>query len=41
MVILGPLLISVVVRTLGWAILMGNQGLINQALMAWASPTSR
>ena len=32
-VILGPLLISVVVRTLGWAILMGNQGLINQALM--------
>ncbi|HSV78717.1 MAG TPA: ABC transporter permease [Ramlibacter sp.] len=33
-VILGPLLISVVVRTLGWAILMGNHGLINQALMA-------
>jgi putative spermidine/putrescine transport system permease protein len=32
-VILGPLLISVVVRTLGWAILMGNQGLINQALI--------
>ena len=32
-VILGPLLISVVVRTLGWAILMGNQGLLNQALM--------
>lgn len=32
-VILGPLLISVVVRTLGWAILMGNQGVINQALM--------
>lgn len=31
--ILGPLLISVVVRTLGWAILMGNQGLINEALM--------
>ena len=33
-VILGPLLISVVVRTLGWAILMGNHGLINEALMA-------
>lgn len=33
-VILGPLLISVVVRTLGWAILMGNQGLINQVLMS-------
>lgn len=33
-VILGPLLISVVVRTLGWAILMGQQGLINDALRA-------
>ncbi|SOY92690.1 Spermidine/putrescine transport protein; ABC transporter permease protein [Cupriavidus taiwanensis] len=31
-VILGPLLISVVVRTLGWAILMGNNGLINETL---------
>ncbi len=34
MVILAPLLISVVVRTLGWAILMGNEGLINTALRA-------
>lgn len=33
-VILGPLLISVVVRTLGWAILYGNEGLINTTLMA-------
>src|SRR5207247_9539682 len=33
-VILGPLLISVVVRTLGWAILFGNDGLINSTLMA-------
>lgn len=33
-VILGPLLISVVVRTLGWAILLGNNGLINQSLQA-------
>lgn len=33
-VILAPLLISVVVRTLGWAILFGNDGLINSALMA-------
>ncbi|HVL76361.1 MAG TPA: ABC transporter permease [Noviherbaspirillum sp.] len=33
-VILGPLLISVVVRTLGWAILLGNNGLINTALQA-------
>jgi putative spermidine/putrescine transport system permease protein len=34
-VILGPLLISVVVRTLGWAILLGNNGLINNALQAF------
>jgi putative spermidine/putrescine transport system permease protein len=33
-VILGPLLISVVVRTLGWAILLGNNGLLNNALQA-------
>jgi len=33
-VILGPLLISVVVRTLGWSILLGNQGIINTALQA-------
>jgi putative spermidine/putrescine transport system permease protein len=32
-VILAPLLISVVVRTLGWAILMDNNGLINQVLL--------
>ncbi|HKS13355.1 MAG TPA: ABC transporter permease, partial [Pseudomonas sp.] len=31
-VVLGPLLISVVVRTLGWALLLGNNGLINDAL---------
>jgi len=34
MVVLGPLLISVVVRTLGWALLFGSTGLISQALMA-------
>ncbi|WP_258187665.1 ABC transporter permease [Trinickia symbiotica] len=34
LIVLGPLLISVVVRTLGWAILMGREGLINQALLA-------
>ncbi|MCF3935207.1 ABC transporter permease [Acuticoccus sp. M5D2P5] len=33
LVTLGPLLISVVVRTLGWAILLGNNGVINNALM--------
>lgn len=32
--ILAPLLISVVVRTLGWSILLGNNGLINSALTA-------
>lgn len=31
--IIGPLLISVVVRTLGWMILLGNQGLLNQILI--------
>ncbi len=33
LIILAPLLISVVVRTLGWSILMGNNGLINKGLM--------
>lgn len=32
-IILAPLLISVVVRTLGWAILLDNNGLINQLLI--------
>jgi putative spermidine/putrescine transport system permease protein len=35
LVILGPLLISVVARTLGWALLFGgNSGLVNKALMS-------
>ncbi len=33
-VILGPLLISVVVRTLGWSLLLGREGFINSVLMA-------
>jgi putative spermidine/putrescine transport system permease protein len=33
LVALGPLLISVVSRTLGWALLFGSTGLVNQALM--------
>lgn len=33
-IVLGPLLISVVVRTLGWQILLGRQGPINSALLA-------
>jgi putative spermidine/putrescine transport system permease protein len=31
--VLGPLLISVVVRTLGWSILLGREGLINTVLL--------
>ena len=35
LVILGPLLISVVARTLGWALLFGgNSGVVNKALMS-------
>ena len=34
LIVLGPLLISVVVRTLGWAILLGNEGVINRMLLA-------
>ncbi len=32
LVIIGPLLVSVVARTLGWALLLGGNGLIPQAL---------
>jgi putative spermidine/putrescine transport system permease protein len=32
-IVLGPLLISVVARTLGWALLFGSTGLINVALV--------
>ena len=31
--ILGPLLISVIVRTLGWALLIGSNGVINELLL--------
>jgi putative spermidine/putrescine transport system permease protein len=31
-IVLGPMLISVVVRTLGWAVLMGSEGVINNTL---------
>ncbi|SMH63038.1 ABC transporter permease [Azospirillum agricola] len=34
LIVLGPLLISVVSRTLGWALLLGSTGLVNQGLMA-------
>jgi putative spermidine/putrescine transport system permease protein len=32
LVIIGPLLVSVVVRAFGWSMLLGNTGLVNQAL---------
>jgi putative spermidine/putrescine transport system permease protein len=36
LVLLGPLLISVVARTLGWALLFGgNNALVNKVLMGW------
>ncbi len=34
LVVIGPLLISVVARTLGWALLFGSTGLISQGLLA-------
>jgi putative spermidine/putrescine transport system permease protein len=34
LVALGPLLISVISRTLGWALLLGSTGLVNQGLIA-------
>lgn len=33
-VVLTPLLVSIVVRTLGWTILLGNEGVINHAMQA-------
>lgn len=32
-VVLTPLLVSIVVRTIGWTVLLGNEGLINAALV--------
>jgi putative spermidine/putrescine transport system permease protein len=34
LIVLGPLLISVVVRTLGWQILLGNNGVLNDLLQS-------
>ena len=34
LVVIGPLLVSVVARTLGWALLLGSNGLVNRGLMA-------
>ena len=34
LVVVGPLLVSVVVRTFGWMVLLGTNGLVNDALVA-------
>jgi len=36
-IVLGPMLVSVVVRTLGWAVLLGNQGVVNGLLTGLVS----
>ena len=41
LVIIGPLLVSVVVRAFGWSMLLGSQGLVNQALQARRSCRAR
>ncbi len=38
LLVLGPLLVSVVVRTFGWMVLLGTGGLVNQALLALGLP---
>ena len=38
LVVVGPLLVSVVVRTFGWMVLLGTNGLVNDALMAIGIP---
>jgi putative spermidine/putrescine transport system permease protein len=40
-VIIGPLLVSVVVRAFGWSMLLGSTGLVNQALHALGLGTVR
>jgi putative spermidine/putrescine transport system permease protein len=37
LVIIGPLLVSVVVRAFGWSMLLGSSGLLNEALRALGS----
>lgn len=38
LLVVGPLLVSVVVRTFGWMVLLGTNGLVNQALVALGVP---
>lgn len=41
LVIIGPLLVSVVVRAFGWSMLLGSTGLVNQAMQALGLGTVR
>lgn len=41
LVIIGPLLVSVVVRTFGWSMLLGRNGLVNSALDMIGLPTTQ
>lgn len=41
LVVLAPLLVSVVVRAFGWSMLLGLEGLVNQAVRAMGLPTMR
>lgn len=41
LVIIGPLLVSVVVRTFGWSMLLGSQGLVNNALVTFGLPAAK
>ncbi len=34
LVVIGPLLVSAVIRTFGWIVILGNTGLLNRALLA-------
>lgn len=38
LLVVGPLLVSVVVRTFGWMVLLGTGGVLNQALLALGVP---
>ncbi|SFC72265.1 putative spermidine/putrescine transport system permease protein [Bosea sp. CRIB-10] len=41
LVIIGPLLVSVVVRAFGWSMLLGSTGLVNQSLQAFGFDSVR
>ncbi len=41
LVIIGPLLVSVVVRTFGWSMILGRNGLVNSALELIGLPTAQ